>query len=71
VSLSEDAVPAHKFAVGQAVQLLPSRAQEKPKGARFKIVRLMPESENTFQYRVKCQADGHERVVREDQLARG
>jgi hypothetical protein len=30
----------------------------------------MPESASVFQYRVKSQLDGHERVVREDQLAR-
>ncbi len=40
-----------------------------PRG-RFKIVRLLPETGNAFQYRVKSQTDGHERVVREDQLAR-
>ncbi len=61
---------AHKFAVGQAVLLLPSRLRESTKGVRFKIVRLLPEADNAFQYRVKCQTDGHERVVREDQLAR-
>jgi hypothetical protein len=60
---------AHKFSIGQSVFLMPSRFQERPKDTRFNIVRLLPESENTCQYRVKCQADGHERVVREDQLS--
>ncbi len=60
----------HKFAVGQAVHFSPNRHLEMGKGGRFKIVRLLPEEGNAFQYRVKSQADGHERVVREDQLAR-
>jgi hypothetical protein len=30
----------------------------------------LPEAASVFQYRVKSQLDGHERVVREDQLAR-
>jgi hypothetical protein len=60
----------HKFAVGQAVRFSPDRGQEHEKGELFKIVRLLPEAENVVQYRVKSETDGHERVVREDQLAR-
>jgi hypothetical protein len=60
----------HKFAVGQAVFFSPDQHQEHTKGARFKIVRLLPETANALQYRVKSETDGHERVVREDQLAR-
>ena len=63
-------MPTHKFAVGQSVLLLPGRFQERSKGARFRVVRQLPEAGNTFQYRIKCQTDGHERVVTEDQLAR-
>src|SRR5438045_155489 len=36
----------------------------------FKIVRLLPEEASVFQYRVKSKVDGHERIVREDQLTR-
>ncbi|MBV8889352.1 MAG: hypothetical protein JO267_13525 [Alphaproteobacteria bacterium] len=64
-------MPAHKFAVGQAVQFSPDRHQDGLRGTRYKIVRLLPEADNAPQYRVKSQTDGHERVVREDQLARG
>ena len=60
----------HKFAVGQAVRFWPDRDQEHLKGGLFKIVRLLPEAENALQYRVKSETDGHERVVREDRLAR-
>ena len=61
---------AHKFVVGQTVRFSPDRNQEGTARGSFKIVRLLPEEASVFQYRVKSQLDGHERVVREDQLAR-
>jgi hypothetical protein len=61
----------HKFAVGQTVRFSPDRDQEPAtKGGLFKIVRLLPEAGGVIQYRVKSEIDGHEHVVREDQLAR-
>jgi len=63
-------MPAHKFTIGQVVHFSPDRQQESAARGRFKIVRLLPEAESVLQYRVKSQLDGHERVVREDQLAR-
>ena len=64
-------VSAHKFAVGQTVRFSPDRTQDGSGGrGTFKIIRLLPEAASVFQYRVKSQLDGHERVVREDQLAR-
>ena len=60
----------HKFAVGQTVRFSPDPGQEHAKGGLFKIVRLLLEAENVRQYRVKSETDGHERVVREDRLAR-
>lgn len=61
---------AHRFAVGQTVRFSPDRNQEGTARGSFKVVRLLPEDASVFQYRVKSQLDGHERVVREDQLAR-
>ena len=61
---------AHKFAVGQTVRFSPDRNQEIAVRGSFKVVRLLPEAASVLQYRVKSQLDGHERVVREDQLAR-
>jgi len=63
-------MPAHKFAVGQTVRFSPDRNQEHTARGSFKIVRLLPEESSVFQYRVKSQMDGNERVMREDQLAR-
>lgn len=66
---------AHKFAIGQTVRYSPDRSERHQiaasQGGRFKIVRLLPEAASVLQYRVKSQFDGHERVVREDQLAKG
>lgn len=61
---------AHKFTVGQTVHFSPDRQQQRSGQGWFKIVRLLPETASVMQYRVKSQIDGHERVVREDQLAR-
>ena len=61
---------AHKFVVGQTVQLSPDRLQGGGGRGRCRIVRLLPEVSQILQYRVKSLVDGHERVVREDQLAR-
>src|SRR5262245_13642444 len=58
----------HKFAVGQAVRFSPDPDQERTARGSFEVVRLLPEAANVFQYRVKSQIAGHERVVREDQL---
>ena len=60
----------HKFAIGQTVLFLPDRQQLSSGRGRFKVMLLLPETANVLQYRVKSQVDGHERVVREDQLAR-
>jgi hypothetical protein len=60
----------HKFAIGRAVYFSPDHGQELVKRGLFKIIRLLPEAGNAFQYRVKAETDGHERVAREDQLAR-
>ena len=59
-----------KFAVGQTVRFAPDRRQLSSARGEFKIVRLLPEEASVFQYRVKSKVDGHERIVREDQLAR-
>ena len=57
-----------KFAVGQIVRFSPSRHELRSARGQFKVVRLLPEEANVFQYRIKSQSDGHERIVREDQL---
>jgi hypothetical protein len=34
------------------------------------LFKIVPEAGNMLQHRVKSETDGHERIVREDQLAR-
>lgn len=60
---------AHKFAVGQRVRFSPNRQQLHSGQGWFTVIRLLPETVSVLQYRVKSELDGHERVVREDQLA--
>ena len=60
----------HKFGVGQAVQFSPDRRDDRSARGSYTVVRLLPEEGSTPQYRIKSKTDGHERVVREDQLER-
>ena len=59
----------HEFEVGEAVSFSPDKGQRHTRGELFEIVRLLPEAGDAAQYRIKSQTNGHERVVREDQLA--
>ncbi len=60
----------HKFAVGQALQFSPGLGGDSKSKGRYKVVRQLPETGNMLQYRIKSDMDGHERVVREDQIER-
>ena len=68
LSLLEQNMATHKFAVGQALHFSPGLGGD-GKG-RYKVVRQLPETGGIFQYRIKSEMDGHERVVREDQTER-
>jgi hypothetical protein len=61
----------HKYRVGQMVQFMPARGVEQSAKGRYTIVRLLPLEGNTPQYRIKNKTDGHERMVREAELANG
>ncbi len=60
----------HKFAVGQALHFSPGLGGSSKGKGRYKVVRQPPETGSIFQYRIKSEMDGHERVVREDQIER-
>lgn len=66
----EQNMATHKFAVGQALQFSPSLGEDSRRKGRYKVVRQLPETANMLQYRIKSEIDGHERVVREDQVER-
>jgi len=58
----------HKFRVGQTVHFAPDRYQDHAGRGFLKVTRLLPDSASAPQYRIKSQADGHERIAGEDQL---
>lgn len=66
----EQNMTTHKFAVGQDVHFSPGFGEDRKSKGHYKVVRRLPESGNIFQYRIKSEIDGLERVVREDQVER-
>jgi hypothetical protein len=57
----------HKFQVGQSVALIPRVIRQAATGT-YEITRLMPENEVEPHYRIKSDAERHERVVPESEL---
>jgi hypothetical protein len=57
-----------KFAVGDTVELLPGSQDNNLRGGTFKIVRVMPLTNEGRQYRAKSTVETHERVLNETQL---
>ena len=60
-------MPAHKFQVGEILELSPSVGLKVPDGA-YEVIKQLPEINGQFQYRIKSVKEPHERVVRESQL---
>ena len=59
----------HKFTVGQKVRFQPDWGQASNRGERFIVARQLPKAAGVYQYQIESEADGHRRVVHEDQLA--
>jgi hypothetical protein len=64
----EVVVRDHKFRVGETLQYTPSAFDRSAPRGLYQVVRLLPAESLGHQYRIKCIADGHERVVSESQL---
>jgi len=60
---------AHKFKVGQVVGARTTLLANTPPGP-YEIMRLLPPTGMINQYRVKSLKNGHERVIREDDMLR-
>jgi hypothetical protein len=60
-------MPAHKFHVGQFVELKPAISRNVP-GGTFDITKQLPKSSGEFEYRIKSMNEPHERVARESEL---
>ncbi|MGB7099448.1 MAG: hypothetical protein WBD95_11890 [Xanthobacteraceae bacterium] len=58
---------AHKFKVGQIVDLIPSMSRSAARG-HYEIVSLRPAEGESPQYRIKSRSEAHERVVAETDL---
>lgn len=59
----------HKYKIGQVVSFSPGLLGGAAPAGRYEITRLLPSETADWQYRVKSVTDGHERVVRESQIA--
>jgi hypothetical protein len=59
----------HKFTVGQTLFFSPNAFEDAAEKGAYCVVRLLPADSGDNQYRLKSVADGHERIVRESQLA--
>jgi hypothetical protein len=57
----------HKFQVGQSVALIPRSIRQAAPGT-YEITRLMPDNAAEPHYRIKSDAERHERVVPESEL---
>jgi hypothetical protein len=58
-------MPAHKFQVGEIVQVSPSRSVP---GGSYEVIKQLPERGGESEYRIKSMNEPHERVVRESEL---
>lgn len=66
----------HKFKAGETVTVIEPHENDNkrpgyglPPYGKFQIVRPLPTEHGRLQYRVKSDLDGHERVVREHEIA--
>jgi hypothetical protein len=60
------AMVLHHFAIGQKVRFKPDYGQMARRDETFVVTRQLPEASGVFQYHVKSEIDGHNRVARED-----
>jgi hypothetical protein len=60
---------AHKFAVGQVVEARASKYSLSPPGA-YEVMRLLPPTGTSNQYRLRSLKNGNEWVVREEDIRR-
>jgi hypothetical protein len=59
----------HKFKVGDVVEARASLFKATPPGP-YEVLRLLPPTGTSNQYRLKSLANAHERIVREDDIFR-
>ena len=58
----------HSYPLGETVLVTYDRALRVKAGEQFQIIELLPEILQLPRYRIRSEMDGHERLVREDQI---
>ena len=58
----------HKFRKGESVRLSRGRFPDRTGSGVYEVVRLLPEAEGEFQYRIKAAGTQTERMVREGKI---
>lgn len=61
---------AHKFRVGDNVQVIAGLLGRGDGGGVYQVVRLLPSDGDEQQYRIKSATEPHERVAKQSQLER-
>jgi len=69
-NITEDAVPEHRFRVGQTVSYVSGPFGRGATTNVYKVTQLLPPSGGDYQYRIKNSDEPHERVVKESELSR-
>ena len=64
----EEAMPSHKFKVGDIVTVRPSISRNAPGGV-FEVIKLLPGSSEP-EYRIKSSNEPYHRVARESELTK-
>lgn len=58
----------HKYQVGQIVRIARNRFADQASGV-YEVVRLLPEANGEFGYRIKAASENTERAVREHEIS--
>jgi len=61
---------AHKFRVGDNVQVIAGLLGRGDGGGTYQVVRLLPSDGDEQQYRINSATEPHERVAKQSQLER-
>jgi hypothetical protein len=59
---------SHRFALGQSVKLRSWTGYLLTDAESYRVTALLPASDNSLQYRIRSDAERHERVAAEDNL---
>ena len=62
---------AHRFQIGENVEILAGTLTARHAPGQYTVVRLMPNDGADREYRVRSNQDGHERVVRQSEMRSG